>query len=726
MFIDGIKAVVSDGSATKVWRFRNDTGVRRHFCVVLAHPNDQSLIRASIRWCLFAIKDSRLKAALVHLTDSNGETWIFDRQGDQFRCFRNRQLFDGRWDVCLKELFRDYAPIGTDEPLALQQWGREFELRMDAEGLLAIPQQKGMVRSSPWERTGLERMTAHRQVLEAYWGGEIFSSRVDLGGLFDFGDGVSRRLHAMQQQSRDVDKVFQQMDRIDSHLCRRLEVEVELLGKIEALASPLMDPAKTPRVLQERLREIDTELQALCERWGIKSLPPVTPDQDWSVVLQALTRYLACDKLEKAARKTLHDARTHLRPAYEEYRKSIMGFLQNDKDLIRELENCLKELNEHVRLAASEQEKNRDNLAGKLNKLLGLGHLDAGLKSEGSALGPHSLDQARSAVNQCLQDISRLYGELENNQGSHDSRYQELEERYEKILSEFGKAREQWLQMAKDVGISADIGVKGLVEWIQQQSRIQTLHHRRVRLQDEIQDQRAQLKTLLLLLADWRTHTGSQKPGTPEIATALSEARNVLLYAEKKREQLAKLKAVESTFDAYQAIRLKLDRDREAISKRWAQGLEHWGLSPRALDLEGWDSMVKAGREYILLDQIFREVHKPLRDGQIFGPTALDGPLAIFTFKNQPNDSRTRGILLQHVEHADDGGLGLLLTEDRALFEMIRKLGVSYGELVEEKLVEGGSAPTSSTSRSTQKPLVSDRARAALEVFAQKQVTVSR
>ncbi len=724
MFIDGIKAVLTDSSETKVWRFRRDTGSRRHLCAVWAQARDQEIMRASIRWALFAVRDARLKAALVHLTDSNGETWIFDRQVDQFRCFRNRQLFDGRWDVCLKELFKDYMMPGAGESLNLGACLREFELRFDGQGLLALPQQRSLQRPSSWEKVGLERMTQARQSLENFWGQAIFQQAQDLPGILDFGDGMARRVHVLQQQKRDVDKVFQQLDRIDNHVCHRLEYEVELLAKIEAVAQPLMDPGKSPRVLQDRLREIESELQQLCDRWGIKSLPPVEPDQDWTQILSVLTRYLACDKLEKATRKSLHDARSNFKPVYEEYRKSIIRFLQNDKDLIRELEHCLQELNQHVRLAAAEQEKQRDNLAGKLNKLLGLAQLDNHVKTEGSALGPHSLDQARGAVNQCLKDMARLYGEIEHNEGSHEQNFKELEGRYEKILAEYGKAREQWLALAKEVGLSPDIGVKGLVEWINQLSRVQTLHQRRVKLQEELQEQRAQIKTLVLLLADWRTHTGSQKPGSPDPATALSEARNVLLYAEKKREQLQSLRALDSKLEAYQGLKQKLDRDSEAVQQRWQQGLEHWKLPSRDLSLDLWEPVSRAGREYMLLEQLFKEVHKPLRDAQVFGPEAMDGPLTIYTSRESKLDNRERLQILQWIEHADDGSLGLILTEDKLLFEMLTKMGLSRVEFQEEKSVEG--AASAGVSPKPSKPVISDRARAALEVFAQKQGVVTR
>lgn len=717
MLIDGIKAFPMEASEARIWRFRYDQGAHRNLCVVNAKASDQELIRSTIRYALFGLREPTLKGGIVHLTDSNGEAWIFDRQGEQFRCFRNRQIFDGRLDVCLKEIFKDYISPQAAETAVLSSCLREFDISYDGQALYALPQLRGQARSTAWERAGAARLSeSHRRLGDAL-GLRKPLARSQLEQLLPFGENLHLRLHTNQQQQREIEKTFAQLSRIDVQLASRLEQELALIDRMRTVAEPLLDPAKSPRLLQERLSEIETELEEICSKWQIQKIPSSEPEIDWGHALQALTRYLACDKLEKAARKSIHDARTLIKPVYDGYRQSVGRFLQSDRALIQELETCLNELGEHIRQAVFEQERQKDNIAGKLNKLLGLNQLDGDRARGESCLGPHSLELSRAAVNQCLQAVGRLYSELEQNQTEHDGKFQELEQRYERILAEYGKAREQWQVVSKQLGLAMDIGVRGFVTWMNQHGKLAILHQRRLKLQEDIQDYRSHLKTLAQLLEDWRLHTGSQKSSKLDnSAVILAEARGVLQYADKKRTQLEKLRALSSQFEAYQQIKSKVESDLKLIQDRWLEAMSHWGLPAKSLDAETWDKVAKAGREVLLLEALQHESSKPLKNEQIFSSEALDTPLTFYLWKDPQQGNKARILLLQQVELADDAGLGLIFTEDGALAEMLSKLGLGRALLLEAKPEAAHQSAVK-----PQKTLVSEKARAALEVFATKQ-----
>ncbi len=717
MFIEGIKAFPVESNDAKMWRFRYDQGQHRNLCVVQASASEQDLIRGALRLALFNLRDPKLKGAIVHLSDSNGDTWIFERQTDQFRCFRNRQLFDGRLEVCLKELFKDYAGIPSDESSPLAPCIKEFALSFDGQALFANQHSRFPGRSSAWEKAGQQRLESNRKILESSLTGTKSLNNSQLSQILPFGDTLSKRLHSIEQQAREVEKTFEQLSRIDIQLIGRLEQERALIEKIKVVSDPLLDPAKSPRILQERLKEVEAELQEICERWQIQNLPTTDPDVDWGLALQALTRYLACDKLEKAARKSIHDARTLIKPVYDTYRASVGRFLQHDRGLIQELETCLNELGEHVRQAGIEQDRQRDNIAGRLNKLLGLTPGDGDRTKGESCLGPHSLELSRAAVNQCLQAVGRLYSELEQNQGEHDGKFLELEGRYEKIVLEFGKSRDQWITVAKQLELSPEIGVKGLVTWMNQQGKLSMLHQRRLRLQDEIQEYRSQLKTLAQHLEEWRSHTGSQKSSRLDHSgVILTEARAVLQYADKKKSQLLKLQVVASKYEAYQQIKAKIEQDRQLVQNRWREAMVAWNLPQRSLESETWEKITQAGREIMLLENLLHESSKPLKNEQIFSSDALDMPLAFYIWKEPTLANKARILLMQQVEHADDSGLGLIFTDDVTLGEMLIKMGLGRTQMVESK-PEAVSTPPPKP----QKTLVSEKARAALEVFATKQ-----
>ena len=718
MFIDGIKALPNDGNDAIVWRFRYDRGIHRNICVIHATPADQDLLRSALRYAVFGLHTPRIKAATVQISDNNGDTWVFERQAEQFRCFKNRQFFDGRLETCLNAVFKDYR--SSDDKLDPHHMMRDYDLNFDGQTLSALPSHASH-RLSPWERAGRERIQFNERVLEQSLGLGKQLSRGQLEQLLGYGDGLCRKQFALVQQQREIEKVFGQLQQLDHRLAAKLEQETELLQKIANLAEPLLDPSKNPRILAERLKEVTAELEELCTKWGVQQLPQPEIQVDWGQALQVLTRSLACENLEKSARKSLHDAKHMLRPVYDSYRQSIRGFLELDQELIKELEACLSELKQHVHLATAEQEKNKDNLASKLNKLLNLGQLEQGA----SNLGPQTLEQSRQAVNQCLHLIGQLYGELEQNREIHDQQLAELEQRYEKILADANKAREQWQVICQQLGLPLDTSLKSLVNGMNHYSKISILHQRRLRLEEEIQEFRQQGRALAKLLEEWRTLTGSQKSTRlDQLTMVLAEARGVLQYADKKKAQLLKLQALGSKLEAYQQMKGKVEADLSLIQRRWEQVLDHLEIARKPFDGGQWEKMAQALRENLLLDQLLSDANKPLKNEQIFAAEALDAALTFYVWKENAQGNKARLQILQHVEYADDAGMAFILTTDEALVELLLKIGVGRGQRVETK--SEPSVPPATAPGKAQKPLISEKARAALEVFAAKQSGGSR
>ncbi len=722
MFIEGMKIILQDGETPRLWRFRNDQGMHRNICVIGAPSDDRQLLMAALRWGFGGPKDSRIKAALIHLTDNDGDTWVIDRSGEQFRCFKNRQAFDGRPDFCLKEMFKDFMPNQAGESASLSDVLREYDLHYDGSGLHAHMRQPGRNRKSLVERQGAARAEELRQNLQSMLGLEQGPTRVQIEQLLQHGEGLMRRCFGLKQQAREIGGVSTHLSQLDTSLSSKLGQELQELEQIRQIAEPLFEPARSPKILKERLKEIDQQLQELCERLDIKALPLAESDVDWAMVLQSLTRYLACDKLEKSARKSVQDARSMIKPAYDEYRVSVSRFLQIDRDLIRELELCLNELGEHVRRSEFEDGKHKDGLAGKLNKLLGWQAKEGEQPGQPAPSAAQQLDLSRSAVNLCLNQIGKLYGDLERHAELHDEKLNDLDERYEKVVAEYGKAREQWLAISRKVQIPAETSLRSLINYINNYSKITILYQRRVKIEDELQNFRAQVKTLGRLLVEWRTHTGSQKSVSLEHShMILTEARGLLQYVAKKREQLQKIRAIESKQEALSQLRDRIEQDFTHVSSRWRKLLEQIGWSDRPLPTDQWGQIQAAAIEWLSLDRLLAEGSKALKNEHIFASETLDHPLIVYHWKTDAHGNKGRIALLQQLELADDTGLALLLTEDSALVEMVQKLGVSVGTPGVPK------APVAQpVAQKPSKTVVSEKARAALEIFATKQGGGSR
>jgi hypothetical protein len=722
MFIEGLKIILQDGDTPRLWRFRNDQGAHRNICVLQVADDEQQLFMAALRWGFGGPRDSRMKAVMIHLTDNDGDAWILDRSMDQLRAFKNRQAFDGRSENCLKEILKDYLPAGQQEAITLSDVLREFDLQFDGSALQARTRSQGRMRRSAVERQGRERADELRQSLQTLMNLEQPPTRAQIEQLLQNGESIMRRSLALRQQARDIGGAAAHLNQFDTSLSARLEQELKQLEQIQETAAPLLDPARSPKVLKERLAEVEQELLTLSSSLELKTMPAPDADVDWSLILQSLTRFLAYEKLEKAARKSVQDARSLVKPAYDEYRAAIGRFLQIDRDLIRELEFCLAEIAEGVRRSEGDENGKKDGLAVKLNKLLGWQAKEGEQPGQPAPNAAQQLDQARAAVNLCLNQIGKLYADLEAHSELHDQKLQDLDDRYEKVVIEYGKAREQWLIVSRKAQIPAETSLRSLINYINNYNKITLLSQKKVRLEEELATWRTQVKNLGRLLEEWRTHTGSQKSlALDNIHLILAEARGVLQYVAKKRNQLEKIRAIESKQEAFRQLRERIDQDFTHLGGRWKKLAEQIGLGDLAMPSEQWGQIYASGIEWLTLDRLLVDDSKALKNEQIFAAETLDHPLLAMHWSTGAQGNKARLALLQQLEHVDDGGFVLLLTEDTVLVEMLQKMGVNLGTRVAAKAPQPQAAPQPAV-----KTVMSEKAKAALEVFASRQASGSR
>lgn len=710
MFIDGIKVIPSDASEPKVWRFRNEQGAYKHLCALACSRQDQDLLRGALGFALFGSRAPHVKHALVALTDDNGDAWIFERSEDQARCLKNRQLVDTKNDKHLKDLFADYIPFEGE--VSWPAMLRVLEMSSDGDGIVASGMKNG--KRSPWEQLSVTRADELQKSIRLFWG-EVPELRL-AAKFLPIGDGFLRRRAALEEHAKDVAKVFQQINAIDPVLLRKFDQELEIITQIRYIADPLSVPSRNPKLLMERLVDVEKEMEAIKEELSKAQLFIPELDCDWSMVMQSLTRFLAADRLEKAARSSLQDARERLKPVYDSYRQEIANFLEHDREIIQGFEVSLQELDAHVQRSG---ERQKPNLSNKLNKLLGFQPGDGGVAVDAE----EGLNRARSIVNHCLTEIGRLYAELEGQSSLHEQKLADFEARYEQIAKEYGRAREQWATVAKDCGLPVDIGLRQLMGALHQYSRLGVLQQKRTRCVEDLQEHRTQLRQLATLLETWRTHTGSQKSLPLENPNViLSEARGVLAYADKKEGQWKKLKALESQLEAYQSIRARIKADQDRLDQLWKKALNEVSLPYLSLDKDGWEECLAALRELAMIEGLRDQAYQPLKNEKIFSEVVFDVPFVLYTWKDSVLGNKARLQLLQQIELSSPFGWALILCEDQTLVEMMQKMGLSHGQKLAPKVPEKALDKAPEAARvETSKPLISDKARSALEVFAAKQ-----
>ncbi|MES2744312.1 MAG: hypothetical protein V4655_02750 [Bdellovibrionota bacterium] len=718
MFIDGIKVIPEGGSEARLWKFRNPQGAYKHLCVLACEADDAELIKQAIAYALFGTRAPKVKSVLVAMTDDNGDSWIFERSAENYRSLKNRQLLDVRNDAPQRDLFQDFLPFDTKTSFSWMELIRSFELSLSGIDLIAETGHEKAIRKSSWELAATERSLQSKNEIERAWGAGLEFTQIEK--LPELGEIFLRKQASLEDQAKSLNKLFGGVSEVDTTLMRKLEQELEFIEQIRRISDPLMQAAKSPKNWHEKMHQVEIEKQKIEDAITQQAMPVPEDEVDWSYVLQVLSRSLACDRLEKTARASLTDAKDKLSPLVEAHKNSIQNFLRHDQDVIKTLETCLHELDAlHHRSQDTSHKKN--NLGGKLNKLLGFNpHEPLTLKAHVSA--EDGIDDARALVNEVLNQIGILYTRFDNHKSAHDEKLSDFQSRYDQIAAEYTKSREQWMALAQSLGINPDTSVSQLILSINLYSQLSALRLKSSRLADEYSDYKNHIRTLVSLIEAWRSHTGSQKSLPLDHPSAvLSEARQVISYQDKKIAQLRKLRGIEAQIETYRLMKTRLQDDQERLDRKWKSLLTELSLPERALNSAVTASSFGAAREFLQFESLRVKTQSALKNEQIFAEAAFNAPLVFFgVFEaNLSNKSRLR--LLQAIEQSTPHGYGLILSTDSALVDMMQKMGLSHGSKIASKAAEPKApAPVAA------KPLISDKARSALEIFASKQTTTTR
>ncbi len=714
MFIDGIKVVPEGSNEARLWKFRNPQGAFKHLTVLSCEAEDAELVKQAIAYALFSMRAPKVKSVLLAMTDDNGDAWIFERSQESFRCLKNRQLLDVRGDAPQKELFQDFLPYDAQTQLSWGELIRSFELVLSENDIVAEIGKERAPRKSPFEIQAIERSQRLKHEIERAWGTKLEANQLER--LPELGAVFLRKLAALEDQDKGLRKLFGAVDQVDAGLMRKLEQELEIIEQIRKVAEPLMHAAKSPKNWHEKMHQVEMEKQKIEEAIRQQAMPVPDGDVDWANVLQVLSRSLACDRLEKTARISLAEAKEKIAPLYLAHKDAVQDFLRHDQEIIKTLESCLHELDAslHRTLEAGPR---RSNIGGKLNKLLGFNpHEPLTLRSP-SVSAEDGIDDARALVNQILHQIGVLYSQTHSQKSQHEEKLKDFQARYEQIAQEYAKAKDQWLSLAQSLGVNPDTSVSHLILSINLYSQLSALRLKSARLADEYSDYKNAVRTLAGLIEAWRSHTGSQKSlilDHPSVI--LSEARSIVSYQDKKAAQLRKLRGIEAQMETAQQIKDRLTQDNLRLSEKWSTALKELRLPERELKSAVIEASFAQAKEWGILESLRDNNPTGLKNAEIFSESVFNAPLVFFTLSETGLSNKARLSFLQAIEQSTPHGYGLILSTDSALVEMMQKMGLSFGQKITAKPAEA--KPLASQPA---KPLISDKARSALEIFAQKQ-----
>lgn len=727
--ISAIKYQVLHEDKPRLYRFQSASGKLRQFLCHHGRPEELEDFYSALVYALHNERHVRILDVVLHLNDENGDSWIVERTADRSRVFQNRQLVSERAEESLRAALFDTMVSGSQNlstPIM-----RRFELMEEDEQLIAFAHGEAdtplAIREAVKQQIDgtiarLQEVLGTKAYMDATMAQKLSEGLEPLYLMW-------RELNADQRQEQEEQR---KLGTPDPETITRLEEEMELLDRLRLKAAPLLDPARSPQVLKEKLQETENKLQNICRKNDIPQLPANLAEVPWEKVLQLLSRLKAYEQLQNAYDKSMAEMENRVAPLFDDYLATIDQLLQHDTQITAELECCLTTLTSQVKRAteAEQQPKKWGQWLEKYRKTLAPTPQQPALSK---SLVPQTtarderLENARMAVDYALARLGELHSNLQNAEGANQEGRSAIRDFHEKIVLEHGKLRKNWELVADKYGIPKDCNLKTLLGLIQHYAQIAELWQRAEELKRELRQYRQELDDVGALIMEWRHVTGSQKETPLDNATILlGELRGILDYQEQKQAQLKRYREQDVRLQANYHVQQSIKRRCTEIQTAWRQTFERLALPMRDIQNPQWPECFVLCHRITGLHSLAKEALKAVRNDRIFAPEQLTSPLSLFFWRKEVSYGRTKTLLSNILEKAAPGQTGLFLIADPVLADHLGKSGLCISAPVtpaQRKKTEVSAPAAGKTTPEPRKaaPVLSDRAQAALKVFQSHQ-----
>ena len=423
-----------------------------------------------------------------------------------------------------------------------------------------------------------------------------------------------------------------------------------------------------------------------------------------------------------------------MEPAWNEYFTLLENSVSKDLELTCELESCVTSL--QVRTREADRLNNESKTGNRTSKSrFGSGWFekfksDSTTNSAPDDRDPTStqsrLDSARMALDLSVSRLGVLRAQLEHLRVEHSGSHSEILDSHERLVADFGRAKDRWLAFANEHKLPEDMQVSSLTVLVTRYSSLFALAEERESLKNKIRDRKSRLARLEALLISWRQHTGSQR--IVDLANSqilLAEARSILRYRQEKQDQFKKLLASAETNRNSLAIKAHLDMRRTKLLSDWRKAFSDTGITPVRLGDERLSTLFEHAtvlQGLMTLDaNLAKELPVSIFDG---APEGL--PICLYVWDEAKTTTQQRELLLKQIEKASSPQFNIIVVTDESLADGLGGRGLGRAMVVD------GSRPvrlhTSPIIQSTPlaaaapKPLMSGRARAALDILTSKRL----
>jgi hypothetical protein len=696
-----------------IWKISTSTGPKRH---VVIHQSGQGETEHFLEALslLFArpATQNHVDAAYIQFYDDKGDLWAVESGAQALRVSKNKQEIAGDYTAKLQLVQTAFDPTfiqgETDSVVSLWRLSRE----------------KGqfVARSVP---PGQDQIKFPAEMLKKFEANVQFLRDAGALGLLRH-DNLPQWIRKLEQYyygwldlSKQKESILAEMGEqkpVEPDNRETLKAQLSLIDEIEKVASPLLDPKTSLTVVKEKLTRIEEELGGFMKKNNIDPQILGVPNLPWEEVLSVLTQARAYEKFEGHLTNVHNILTEKICPVLKTRFEVVEDLLQYDNQITTELENCLLAITKTYQESLSAQQEGPQGLWGKVKK---------SLKTEDSLqVTPEQatqiLEKSRMAVDYSLARLGELHSQSKEFRDLPVELLDECRATKEKYTSKVEKYRATWHEFASRYHIPADITIRNLLGLIGHLGHYSRLWNQREELRALHNQHRERLVTLEQLVREWRGHTGSQKDTSlAEPSILLSEARGILQFKDKKQTHLDKIQAVAQTKSTQLKIVNHIDRRMAELEMHWDAQLKQFGLNKpqiRHADIPKFlaELVSAAGlAPYLDPELMGKETSQPL-SSEIYKL-----PLTLLSAEDLDLDTNARLRLLGLLAKTPDHGVCILVTDDDKIRDLAEKMDFSTTSLLQAKAqAEAAPTPTpKSIKKDRTEPLVSDRAKRALEIF---------
>lgn len=709
MLINALRFRDGDGPWT-AFRVSPGTGRFRNY-VCLAAPEDA--LRKALAAVTFALtgKVSALVSEVeLTLSDDGGAAWTVRRMPGEARIAKDgaelgragaeRQLLAALLDIDLARPGTFDADYGADvavHRIVMQDTGIQLaaaiERAADAGDALKVVAERQIREIATACAQAVERPALENAALLAKVARVLEPLHV-----------TYRELCAQYREVKDADAdAGRGKSTPDSDAdAAALRAELHLIREIAQTAEPLLKPGASLKAWTSELAAAESHIAEISARHDLGD--GMSCPDDVRKAIDALAKLEAHARLIRAAQAARKQCDTDVEPILKQYWDLIGKTLAKDRRIADELEGCLHSLSARMREARERAQSHdhgdlREAAEGSLktwfDKFRSKHQEDEARRetpADPAADAVSDLETARMTVQFALQKLGELTDGLEAARPRFAGTLKRFDDAYEDIVKNYGGLKKDWAEVAKESGLPETMTLDGLLKFVGDHARLHTLLQKRAELADKVRDGQARLGRLGRLVPEWRHAAGSQKASdlaNPQLL--LQEARDVIRYQEAKERRLTQL--VERSAEAGTQNNLKsiLRGRRKAMLAEWKEAFGALGVAPVDINHEG---LLEVFRRASIVRALGLVVGSA---GKAEGPqpfTATPGVAAsgyLMTETRTTNPARLA--LLSALEEARGQELRLLLVADDALAAMLGTLGIGMSQRVATARAEPPSAP---------------------------------